>query len=92
MSFESVVVNSSPLICLIKIGRENLFPALFKQVVVPNAVFEEITTGGHGDLPAKKLPDLSWLMIESISGKSRNNSRNSSGPNSSRGVIRFRLL
>jgi len=37
MLINRVVVNTSPLICLFKSGLAELFPALFKDVAVPEA-------------------------------------------------------
>ena len=44
MLIDSVVVNASPLICLFKSGLVDLFPALFKNVAVPDAVIKEVTS------------------------------------------------
>jgi predicted nucleic acid-binding protein len=54
MLINRVVVNTSPLICLFKSGLAELFPALFKDVAVPEAVINEVMvkensfgTGSH---------------------------------------------
>ncbi len=41
MRIEKVVVNSSPLIVLFRSGQADLFPQLFKSVVVPEQVYEK---------------------------------------------------
>ncbi len=41
MPINRVVVNASPLICLFKSGLTELFPSLFKEIVVPDAVVKE---------------------------------------------------
>jgi predicted nucleic acid-binding protein len=46
MLIDCVVVNASPLICLFKSGLVDLFPALFKNVAVPEAVIKEVMAKG----------------------------------------------
>ncbi len=60
MSNDRIVINSSPLITLCKSNQEDLLPQLFNSIVVPAAVWQEITTSSHHDLAAAKLPTLSW--------------------------------
>jgi hypothetical protein len=49
MLINRVVVNASPLICLFKSGLEDLFPSLFNDIVVPEAVTKEVTAKGEAD-------------------------------------------
>lgn len=41
-----VVSDTTPLISLLKIDRINLLEKLFGQVLIPQAVFNELTVGG----------------------------------------------
>lgn len=43
MRIDSVVVNSSPLICLCKSGLSSILFDLFKEIIVPDKVYREIT-------------------------------------------------
>ena len=61
MSNDRAVINASPLITLCKSGQEDLLPRLFRELVVPVAVWEEIEAGGADDVAAQKLPSLTWL-------------------------------
>ncbi len=61
MKVEKAVVNASPLIILFKSGLADLFPQLFAEVVVPNAVWEEVMAGGESDAAASHLPSASWM-------------------------------
>jgi hypothetical protein len=61
MLINSVVVNASPLICLFKSGLVDLFPALFKDVVVPEAVINEVMAKGKADFAAPTLISNSWM-------------------------------
>ncbi len=61
MSNDRAVVNASPLITLCKSGLEDLLPKLFREIVVPGAVWSEVLAGGAADLAAMKLETLQWL-------------------------------
>jgi len=61
MPINRVVVNASPLICLFKSGLEELFPAMFKDIVVPEPVIKEFTAKGEVDFTAQTLLSLSWI-------------------------------
>lgn len=56
-----MIVNASPLICLSKGGLLDLLPALFKEIVVPAAVIQEIMRKGVIDPPSKDLSSHKWL-------------------------------
>lgn len=62
MRIERVVVNASPLITLFKSGQAHLLPALFQCIHVPDAVWREITNGGHDDLAARDLANADWAI------------------------------
>jgi len=61
MLINRVVVNASPLICLFKSGLEELFPAMFNDIVIPEAVIREVTAKGEADFAAQTLMSLSWI-------------------------------
>jgi predicted nucleic acid-binding protein len=61
MRIEKVVINSSPLIVLFRSGQDNLLPQLFKTVVVPEQVYEEVTAGKK-DNAAIALPQSPWVQ------------------------------
>ncbi len=46
MPIEKIVLNASPLIVLFKSRLENVLPDLFKDIVIPESVYIEVT----GDL------------------------------------------
>jgi predicted nucleic acid-binding protein len=58
---ERVVVNASPMVALLGIGQEGLLPALFDDVLIPEAVREEIEAGREKDANADRLATLTWL-------------------------------
>jgi predicted nucleic acid-binding protein len=65
MSVDKVVINASPLIILFKSGLADLLPQLFTEIVVPEAVWREVTSGGAADAAATQLPLSLWLRRES---------------------------
>jgi predicted nucleic acid-binding protein len=56
MSIDRVIINSSPLIVLFKSQQAELLPQLFPEVLVPSAVWDEITNSGNNDVASRKLP------------------------------------
>ena len=67
MPVEKIVLNASPLILLCNGELEFVLPKLFTDIIVPEAVWQEITTGSHLDRAMQLLPELSWLKRESTS-------------------------
>lgn len=60
------VSNSSPLIVLANIGRLELLPRLYREVVVPPTVWQEVVVAGSGRVGATELPRLTWLRREPV--------------------------
>jgi predicted nucleic acid-binding protein len=64
-----IVVNSGPLISLARIGLLDLLPRLFEEILVPAAVFREVTQ--DLSLPgAREIQDAKWLAISDVSDHS----------------------
>lgn len=57
---EKLVVDSSPLIVLLKSDLEDILPGLFGEIIVPEAVRREILAGKADDTAKRKLPKLAW--------------------------------
>lgn len=62
MLTENAVINASPFILLCKTDLIDIVPGLFKKVLMPAAVAEEIVRGA--DPAAERLPELeeNWLL------------------------------
>lgn len=63
-----VISNTTPLRYLIEIGHTDVLPALFGQVVIPQAVFDEL----HDPKTPQQVKDWFsnhpiWLVIKAIS-------------------------
>ena len=65
----SIVSNSSPLINLSRIGQLDLLYKLYKELVIPEAVRQEIVVKGAGQPGAEEIKDATW--IETRSAKNR---------------------
>ena len=61
MSKHTIVGDSSPLIALAVIDQLELLPKLYKRVVIPPGVWEEITIKGAGLPGALAVSRLPWL-------------------------------
>ncbi len=57
-----VVSDSGPLISLSRIGRADLFPALFTKVVIPSSVHAEVI-GQAQARPGLELREAAWLQV-----------------------------
>ena len=64
MPTNKIVVNASPLIILCKCDLEVLLPQLFQDVVIPQAVWNEIEVGK--DVASEKVGAAPWLRREQI--------------------------
>ena len=62
-----VVSDTTPISELTKVGYLDLLPELFGEIVIPQGVYDELTTGQH---PAVKIvQDLSWLNVVEVENK-----------------------
>lgn len=59
-----IVADSSPLIGLARIGQLELLPQLCRRVVVPPAVWEEVTIHGRVAPGAHAVSQAAWLEIQ----------------------------
>jgi len=66
-----VVSDTSPVLNLARIGRLNLLPSLYKQVLIPSKVFEELSASKHDLPPAIDLAVEPWLIVASANNQQR---------------------
>ena len=59
----TIVSNTSPLIVLAKAGLLDLLPKLFSELIIPQAVRDEIHSGPADDLMRLALPGCGWLRV-----------------------------
>ena len=65
-----IVSDTSPLINLAAIGQLNLIPQLFGSVILPQAVFNEITISGKGKAGAIDIQNANWVVIKQCKNQS----------------------
>lgn len=63
MSRPAIVAGSGPLISLAILGHLDLLRQLYQQVVIPTAVWHEVTVKGKGLPGADSVSQLTWLEI-----------------------------
>ena len=61
-----VVSNTSPIINLACIGQLNLLHQLYGEVIIPGAVYEEITVTGAGEPGCSEVQDKEWIVLHTI--------------------------
>ena len=66
-----VVSNTSPVLNLARIGRLELPPFLYNQVIIPSAVYEELLAAKADLSAAVDLASLPWLVVATARDQSR---------------------
>ena len=61
-----VVSNTSPIINLAALGRLDLLQQLYGRVVIPRAVYHEITVVGAGQPGAMEVQTLEWIESREV--------------------------
>ena len=61
-----VVVNATPLIALSLVNRLDLMHRLFEEVMVPPAVYKEITAKDAGQAGVPALRSAAWIKVVSL--------------------------
>jgi len=63
-----VIVNSTPLIVLCNIGKLEILKELYKEIVIPQAVYEEVTV--KRDSACRQIISADWIHVEQIKDQS----------------------
>ena len=63
-----VILNSTPLIILSKIGELEILKNSYVEIIIPRAVFEEVTR--KNDLAKEKILNSEWIKILEVQDKS----------------------
>ena len=58
-----VISDSSPIINLAMIGYLHLLPALFSEIVIPTAVFNEVAGPGNQEPGSKEIREAPWIKV-----------------------------
>ncbi len=66
-----VIVDSTPLIYLAAIGKFGLLRTLYQQLIIPQAVYDEVVTQGAGRWGASETASAAWIDCRAISDPSK---------------------
>ncbi len=66
----NIVLNASPLILLCNSNLEFVLPEMFTEIVVPDAVWQEILRSPLIDRAVQRLPSLDWLNRVAVTSAS----------------------
>lgn len=66
MPVDKVVVNASPLILLFNSDLSFILPEIFGEVLIPDAVYEEIMISGSSDKAAMMISGTAWIKRVSV--------------------------
>lgn len=61
-----VVSDTTPLISLLKIDRISLLEKLFGQVLIPQAVFDELTADVRFELEAEQIRQKQFIKVKAV--------------------------
>ena len=61
MTDEPIVCNAGPLIALSIVGHLGLLEKLYRRILVPDAVIQEVVGAGAGRFGAEELEAASWI-------------------------------
>ena len=61
-----VVSDTTPLISLLKINRLDLLKKLFGDVLIPQAVFDELTDDERFRLEADQIREKKFIVVKTI--------------------------
>ncbi|GAB4177831.1 MAG: DUF3368 domain-containing protein [Coleofasciculaceae cyanobacterium] len=64
-----VISNTSPIIYLSVIGQLDLLRQLYGEILIPTAVFNEITNVGNTDASAVIVPTLDWIQTRQVANR-----------------------
>lgn len=62
-----VIVNSTPVIILSKIGMLDILHKMYGDVIIPQAVFDEVTV--KDDSACHTIKSLDWINVKSIASQ-----------------------
>ena len=61
-----VISDSTVLIGLAKIDKTELLQKLFKEIYIPNAVFQEVAEEGYGKPGSQFIKDSLWIIKKQV--------------------------
>lgn len=65
----SIVSNASPLINLARIGKLDLLHQLYGELIVPEAVWQEVVVEGSGHPGADEVKTAPWIKMRAVTNR-----------------------
>ena len=65
----TVVSNASPLVALARIGQLDLIEKLYGQILIPQAVWDEVVIEGEGQPGAEEVSSADWIRTHAIANR-----------------------
>lgn len=66
----SIVSNASPLISLARIGQLDLLRQLYSELLIPEAVWQEVVIEGAGQPGAEQVQGATWIRTQAVTNHS----------------------
>lgn len=66
-----VVSDTTPLILLLKINRIDLMEKLFGAVMIPTAVFDELTADKRFQLEANQITQTKFIVVKPVTNRNQ---------------------
>ena len=64
-----VVSNTSPITNLVAVGQLDLLRQLYEKVLIPQAVYRELTSGGSTQPGATEVQTLEWIETRAVANR-----------------------
>jgi predicted nucleic acid-binding protein len=64
-----IVSNSSPLINLARISKLDILRQLYGNIVIPEAVWDEVVVKGYKYPGAKEIKESTWIKVQTVHNK-----------------------
>ena len=61
-----VVSDTTPLISLLKISRLDLLEKLFGKILIPQAVFNELTVDERFQMEANQIKNKKFILVKAV--------------------------
>jgi len=65
-----VVSDSGPILSFARAGRLDILRQLFGEIIIPEAVFTEITIGGKGKPGSAEVESRAWIKRQQVGDRS----------------------
>jgi hypothetical protein len=66
-----VVVNATPIISLALIDQLDLLRQLYDEIIIPNAIYDEVLAGGSSGIGIIELERSDWIRVVALKDPSR---------------------